>query len=442
MTTVEITENVDDADLDTPLILVSSDTHIGPRMSDMRPYCEEKYITQFDELADTLEAQRKQAVDTMLNRLLQFPEFEEAEDSWESNIRWNCRSAGHYDMHARLRDLDHDGVAADLILHGSQNGEPVPWNELGTPVPSSPEHAVLRAAGQRIYNRWLADACTIEPDRHIGIAQIPIWDLEASVKEIQWAREAGLRGVNFNRMVPDLPAYNEAHWEPLWEVCEALEMPLTNHGSGGPFYSGPEGLAMSMVETSIWAQRLVFALVFSRAFERHPGLKLVIAEQLGVPPSIVARNMDSVWHSPVQKSQLRRILTKAPSEYMRSNVFFGLSFQSHGETEEAVNDGYVANAMWGSDYPHAEGTWRYSEDESETPLNHLALRKTFAGAPIDAVRLMAGENAARVYGLDLEKLQEVANNINAPTFREVSVPLDSDPRIWGSCGFREFGGWA
>ena len=38
----------------------------------------------------------------------------------------NLRTPGTYDMHARLRDFDRDGVAAAVIFHGSLNGEPFP----------------------------------------------------------------------------------------------------------------------------------------------------------------------------------------------------------------------------------------------------------------------------------------------------------------------------
>ena len=34
---------------------------------------------------------------------------------------------GHFDMHARLRDMDRDGIAAEVIFHGSQNFEPIPF---------------------------------------------------------------------------------------------------------------------------------------------------------------------------------------------------------------------------------------------------------------------------------------------------------------------------
>ena len=73
----------------------------------------------------------------------------------------------------------------------------------------------------KIYNRWLADFVSQAPHRHIGLAQLPMWDLEAAVAEVEWAHEAGLRGVNFPAMREgELPEYNKRVWEPLWSVCE------------------------------------------------------------------------------------------------------------------------------------------------------------------------------------------------------------------------------
>ena len=39
------------------LILVSSDTHIGPKLSQLREYCPQKYLEQFDDFAKSKEAE-------------------------------------------------------------------------------------------------------------------------------------------------------------------------------------------------------------------------------------------------------------------------------------------------------------------------------------------------------------------------------------------------
>jgi hypothetical protein len=93
-------------------------------------------------------------------------------------------------------------------------------------------------------------------------------------------------------------------------------------------------------------------------------------------------------------------------------VFLGSSFLRPQECRLRHEIG-VDNIMWGSDYPHNEGT---------TPYSHEALRYTFAGVDPAEVRTMLGTVAARVYDFDLGFLDGLASTIG-PTVAEVSVPL-------------------
>ena len=93
--------------------------------------------------------------------------------------------------------------------------------------------------------------------------------------------------------------------------------------------------------------------------------------------------------------------------------------------------------IWGSDYPHAEGTWRRPA-EGETPQSQLSLRYTYWDKPIDKVLHMIGLNGVEVYGLDGEELHKVAQRINAPTVAEVQTPIDAIPEGHGMWAFRQF----
>src|SRR5262249_26312850 len=138
---------------------------------------------------------------------------------WRRGSR-NILTTGHHDVHARLRDMNFDGVVGEVIFHGSQNDEPIPFTNLGDPTNRSffkslpPEHPELAAVGAHIYNQWLADFCSVEPHRHAGLAQLPVWDVDASVREAEWARDAGLRGLNFPNMHSWLPRFDNPVWEP------------------------------------------------------------------------------------------------------------------------------------------------------------------------------------------------------------------------------------
>jgi len=65
--------------------------------------------------------------------------------------------------------------------------------------------------------------------------------------------------------------------------------------------------------------------------------------------------------------------------------------------------------MWGSDYPHLEGTW---------PNTLKSLNETFGDYPEEEIRAILGLNAAQVYGFDLDELRPIADEIG-PTVEQI-----------------------
>ena len=112
---------------------------------------------------------------------------------------------GLQDHDARIADMDEQGVAADVIFHGGLNGQSIPFSTTGLISWGDTAYDYLEQVGVRIYNRWLADFVSLAPERHAGIAHIPISDLSACAKEVEWAAEAGLRGINLPAPRGDFP---------------------------------------------------------------------------------------------------------------------------------------------------------------------------------------------------------------------------------------------
>ncbi len=268
----------------------------------------------------------------------------------------------------------------------------------------SPE---LAAVGMSIYNRWLADFVSEAPHRHVGLAYLPMWDVDAAIAEIEWAHEAGLRGVNFPAMRDgELPEYNRSVWEPLWSVCEERRMPLVTHvGAGtGARYSKLEGVALLQYESGAFtSRRAVWWLIFAGVFERHPELKLVVTETPGNWFPSTAAELDALWgfyegkrDQPMNKMLIDQV-PRPPSEYMAQNVYYGASFASSFEVEEAVHHGLDSQLMWGSDYPHIEGTFVYQEGADMPSVTKLSLRNTFCGvAPAETLAHGRTERHRRV----------------------------------------------
>ena len=424
----------------TPLAVVSADSHIGPRLvEDLRPYCPKRYVERFDEFVGRHRAARAGGMERALRT--QRPAAARQSDA-------NARTAGHHDMNARLRDMDSDGIAAAVIFHGSQNGEPIPWESNVALIRGddpTQEELELMGVGRHMYNRWLADACSVEPERHAGCAQLPTWDIDATVKEIEWARQAGLRTVNWPAPRIGGLEYDEPDWEPVWSACEALDMPLTTHAGAvvpGMFRSDPQlsrhRWALIHLEAGGWpSRRGMHRMVFSGVFQRHPNLKLVLTEVAGGWWPYTMREMDSTYRD--NYAALNEFLPNPPSYYCRANVYIGASFIAPFEVEEAVREGYSQNVLWGQDYPHPEGVWSYREDG--VSVTRLHLRNSFCPAAPDEARRMLSENATAVYGLDHNALQRVAERINSMSLDEIGVPIDSEPDSY-SKGFRKIGPWA
>jgi predicted TIM-barrel fold metal-dependent hydrolase len=165
-------------------------------------------------------------------------------------------------------------------------------------------------------------------------------------------------------------------------------------------------------------------LIFAGVFERYPDLKFVMTEQgTGWIPGTLA-NLD--WFDRRMKLEgaaenlfagveaAKRSLT--PSEYFARNCYVGASFLRPIECGVRHEVG-VDRIMWGSDYPHSEGSYPYSRE---------ALRASFWDVPVDEVRRMLSGTAAEVYGFDVEGLQPIADQIG-PTVEEIQVPLEAFP---------------
>ncbi len=100
-----------------------------------------------------------------------------------------------------------------------------------------------RLAGIRAHNRWLVDWCNEYPTQRAGIGQIFLNDLDDAMADARWIKEHGLRG---GLLLPNIPP--DVHWvkpvydpyyEPLWSLCEELEIPVHSHGASGAPTTGP-----------------------------------------------------------------------------------------------------------------------------------------------------------------------------------------------------------
>ena len=241
--------------------------------------------------------------------------------------------------------------------------------------------------------------------------------------EIHWAAEHGLKGILFPAIPPDadVPKLWSDEYDPIWRACEETGLSVNQHGGAGvPDYSTAKIKNFLMImEVPFFANRSLWHVILSGVFERFPNLQFVMTEQrTGWVPETL-KKMDGVWwaFNNGGVGELRmdgNSLERSPSSYFDTNCSMGASFPSRDEAE-AIRELGVGNVMWGSDYPHREGTY---------PDSVASLRHVFHDwEPADLHELFGG-TAAKLYGLDIEPMAALELG---PTVDEIATPLDEIP---------------
>jgi predicted TIM-barrel fold metal-dependent hydrolase len=385
------------------LVVISADGHCGADILDYKPYLDTRYHDEFDAWAASYyDAWAELDADRPANERTGTASFN-APLNWESG--------------ARLAHTEQQGIVAEVLF---PNTSPpfIPSGSISAPGPRSRDEFEHRMAGLRAHNRWLVDFCADAPGRRAGIAQIFLDDLDAAIGEVRWAKEAGLMGV----LLPADHTLKMANlyypwYDPLWEVCADLELPVHRHGvtqCESAAQGGDASPWVARLEASFYHTRAIPHLLCAGVFERYPKLKFVTTEALqtaNLPEFLsdldhmretarVSTTSGSRWRAAAMK------LARKPSEYFTSNCYLGGPL----DLREAFDHG-TPNLMFGADVPHAEGT---------SPHTTEALRSMLAGLSDDDVLAITSVTATGVYGFDQDLLAEVASRVG-PTRAEITA---------------------
>ncbi|MBW2726079.1 MAG: amidohydrolase [Deltaproteobacteria bacterium] len=401
-------------DLDRYL-LITSDSHAGPDHRQYKPYLDKKWRDEFDLWVREVDEWQIEMQSVMGPRSIAVGGDMELDGS------------RNWDTARRLKETEADGVVAEVIFSNtSPPFSPRMLSEFGEPEAGSQHER--RWAGIRAHNRWLADFCREMPGRRAGVVQIFLPNIKGSVEEIRWAKENGLTG---GVLLPGAPPGSglaplyAPEYEPIWAVCEELGMPLNHHaGAALPDFGRylPQSMAMYILEVKWWGHRALWHLMFSGVFERYPELQFVLTE-VGVDwvPGVL-KELDHFYSQMKYESRTSEHIfggpavanmSLTPSEYFDRQCHLGASFLPPKECDARREIG-THKIMWGSDYPHIEGSYPYTREH---------LRLSFDDVPEAEIQQMLATNAARVYGFDLEALAPIAARIG-PTKAEIAEPLD------------------
>ena len=290
--------------------------------------------------------------------------------------------AGGIDIPIRLADLEQDVVSAEVIY---------PQGIFKAFASSDPGY---QRALTGVYNDWYHEIFGEHPDKFAVSALIPMIDIGAAMEEAERVSALAYPSFSVPISMPSLP-YNYPEYEPFWDMAEETGVPVSFHvftqGPNGEVEpsgrrAGPGEDLSSEINDMAHAMNPLTLLVASGALERHPNLNFVLVEGGVGWLAWVLQTLDEMqikrhmWAEPK--------LNMKPSEYFQRQGYATFGDDPVGlMTREVIG---VDSLMWGSDYPHNEGTFPHSRE---------VIERTFKDIPEEEKRKIVGENAAKLYGL-------------------------------------------
>jgi predicted TIM-barrel fold metal-dependent hydrolase len=286
---------------------------------------------------------------------------------------------GEWEPGGRHSALAEDGVAAEVIYGGGVGR--IRDNELAV-------------ACARVYNDWLVELFGARRDRFAAAALMPIRDIDASIRELERVAKLGLRPVVLPDHMDERP-YNSPDYDPFWAAAQALNMPLSFHvggSSGGRDNIKVRGLGGAITNYALSTSSIIETLshlASGGVLERFPDLRVTLVE-CGI--GWVAWAMHILDEGHLKHAHWARPkLAEPPSFYIKRQLTFTFMDDPVGVADRLFTGANML--MWGSDYPHYEGTWPHSRE---------ALARQFAGVPEAETRQIISENAKRLYGFSID----------------------------------------
>ena len=297
-------------------------------------------------------------------------------------FRFEQMRPGCYDVDARVRDMDINGVWASLNFPSQITG-------FCGRVFFNARDRELGAACIRAWNDWLYEEWHLaHPERIIPLGITYLADPELAVAEIRRNAERGFRSVTFPERphVIGLPSlWDRDHWGPIIAACAETGTVISLHVGSSGLMDHPPGAPTLQVGATLFGQQSLRACVewlWSGWAIEHPDLRIAMSEG-GI--GWVAMLLDRLDYI-IDRSGYGLGWDERPADVLKRNFWFcTLDDPSTIDTRHRIG---VENVMVEVDYPHGDGTW---------PDTQLVIEKHWGHIPAAELRAMCCENAAALY---------------------------------------------
>ena len=284
---------------------------------------------------------------------------------------------GHYDMEARMRDLDKAGMDTQVM------SKTVPGPEL-----LEVQEGVY---WMKRINDALAVACQKYPHRIFAYAALAYQDVDASCRELErCVKDLGFKGIQMFSNVQGEPMHLPKY-EPIFQMAAEYNIPILMHPTVP--LTAPV-LDMMKIPYQLYGYTFdttmaVISLIFHGVFTRHKNLKMIHAHLGGMAPYLVRRLQDS-WKGYAKEWGLE--LPEAPDVIYQRQVYpdtTSFYLPAMKCCLEWVGDEHM---MIGTDYAHRVG----DPEGAIKSIRDLGEQANLSKEQIDNI---LGKNAEKLFNL-------------------------------------------
>ncbi|MCW1383641.1 amidohydrolase [Novosphingobium sp. KCTC 2891] len=307
----------------------------------------------------------------------------------------DAQRRGIREIPGRLEDMEHEGIDAEIC-----------FPSLGLWLYCL-DNAEAEAASARLYNDWNHQFLSPHPTRFVRCGMLPVLDFSNTLAELDYLASKGFTAAMLPAVAPTgLPTYNDERWDPIFARAAALGIVFVMHTGTGletvVHERGPGAGIINYTKQMNDAQNSLMYLVAGGVLDRNPGAKVAFIESGASWLVALAERMDEV--EVAHANFVFPKLSRRCSQIIDDQVWAG--FQHDRACLLAADAGLpgARNVMWGSDYPHAEGTF---------PISRRLVDDLFDGLSVsdETRRNVLGLNAARLFRI--EPLVQTAEAIAA-----------------------------
>ncbi len=274
---------------------------------------------------------------------------------------------GVYDVHARIDDMNVNGIAASLNF-GSV------FDFAGGRLAKAPDKK-LAARHLQAYNDWHVDEwCAAYPGRFIPCDILPTWDMDATLLELKRLSDKGCLtvSINENPTVNGLPSIHNDYWKPFYKAVTDLDMTIALHIGGG----NPSPHASMETPIEAWISTMPMTIAVGAAdwlqldaLQLYPNMRIALSEgSIGWVPYFLERaDFSNRQHKAWTNSRFPG--NTKPSDTFKKHFLNCFIDDAFG----LQNIDYIGEDMiaYECDYPHSDTLWPEVPERLWPTLNHL-----------------------------------------------------------------------